>query len=314
VMRLFIAEGHDFSNAVLHKLRSKMEVDVGSCDQKEIKQILERYDVFWFRLGFTIGANEFSDKTKCRYIVSPVTGIDHIDEQACKQKGIQIICLRGESEFLKNIKATGEHTILLTLMLLRHGAQAYSSVKNGQWDRDLFRGNEISGKTVGIIGVGRLGSLTANLFSAFGAHVIGWDHRDDYPYHIAKRMASLQELAAQADIVSVHLSYTSQTHQLISSDFFKAMKPGSYFINTSRGGIVDEPALIQALQNKTLTGAAVDVIQGEHGSVQSNPLVMYASRENNLIITPHIGGNIFESFEKTENFIADKLLAAISKA
>lgn len=312
MMRLFIAEGHDFSSSVLQKLRTHMEVEVASCKQEDIKQILETYDVFWFRLGFRIGKNEISANTRCRYIVTPVTGIDHIDEQQCHERGVKIISLRGESEFLKNVRATAEHTILLTLMLIRQGAQAYESVKNNEWNRDDFRGHEIHNKTVGIVGVGRLGMLTANLYKAFGARVIGFDHRPDYPREVAEQILSLNELASQADIVSIHLSYTPQTHQIISASFFEAMKAGSYFINTSRGGIVDEQALLQALNDGKLKGAAIDVIKGEHGSFQSNPLVAYAKKFNNLVITPHIGGNTFESFEKTENFISDKIITVIN--
>lgn len=313
MIRLLIAEGQDFSNSVLQKLRSHMEVDVGTCKQQDIKKILEEYDVFWFRLGFGIGEQQLSAATRCKYIVTPVTGIDHIDEASCAKRGIQVISLKGESEFLKNVRATAEHTILLTLMLLRQGPQAYQSVKHKEWKRDDFRGHEIHNKTVGIVGVGRLGQLTANLYKAFGARLIGFDHRPDYPHEVAEQITSLAELASQADIVSIHLSYTPQTHQIISASFFQAMKAGSYFINTSRGGIVDEEALLHALTTGKLKGAAIDVIQGEHSSIQSNPLVAYATKFNNLIITPHIGGNTFESFEKTERFIADKLLLAIQE-
>ena len=312
MIRLFIAEGQDFSNSVLQKLRSHMEVEVGTCKQQDVKKILEEYDVFWFRLGFGIGEQQLSAATRCKYIVTPVTGIDHIDEASCARRGIQVISLKGESEFLKNVRATAEHTILLTLMLLRQGPQAFESVKNSEWNRDDFRGDEIHNKTVGIVGVGRLGMLTANLYKAFGARLIGFDHRPDYPHEVAEQITSLTELASQADIVSIHLSYTPQTHQIISSSFFQAMKAGSYFINTSRGGIVDEEALLHALTTGKLKGAAIDVIQGEHSSIQSNPLVAYATKFNNLIITPHIGGNTFESFEKTESFIAIKLINAIA--
>lgn len=311
-MRLFIAEAQDFDRSVLEKLQRYFDVvDVRRCTQREVKEILELNDVFWFRLGFRIGRDMLSKNTRCRYIVSPVTGIDHIDEGACADFGIRIISLRGETEFLAKVRATAEHTILLALLLMRPAIRAVESVRKGVWDRDLFRGHEIFQKKVGIIGTGRLGSIAGSYFRALGATVAGFDHRDDFPYHIFERKETLEDLAAYSDIVSVHLSYTRLTHHLVNHTFFTAMKPGSFFINTSRGGIVDERALLKALRSGKLAGAAVDVVQDEYGNLANNELIKYGKEGSNLLITPHIGGNTYESFEMTENFVAEKLIAAV---
>jgi len=307
-LRLFIAEDKDFSPVVLQKLQQHFKVTIRKCGVSEVEKILEEYDIFWFRLGFKINEHVLKPGIRCKYIVTPVTGIDHIDEAMCDALGIKIICLRGEEEFLRNVRATAEHTLLLTLLVMRQAFAAYTSVvKNKIWNRDLFRGIEIFEKTVGIVGVGRLGRITASLFEAFGARVIGFDHRKDFPAGV-ERVHSLTELAKRSDIVSIHLTYNSQTKHLINANFFLHMKPDSYFINTARGGIVNEQDLLNALRYNKIKGAAFDVISNEYEPLWKNSLVQYAEENTNLILTPHIGGNTFESFEKTENFLANKLM------
>lgn len=303
--KIRIAEENDFSPEVITFLKSFAEVDVKSCLPSELKLIFENYDVFWFRLGYKIDASLFSPKTKLKILATPVTGIDHIDEDSCKKIGIQIACLKGETDFLKTVRATAELTIAITLALMRNIGKAINHTLAGGWNRDLFRGHELYGKTVGIIGTGRLGIITAGMYKAFGCKVIGFDIKQDNPE--IDYVNSLNEIAEISDIISVHLSFNQSTKELIGNEFFKKVKPSAYFINTSRGGIVDEDALLEALHNKKLAGAALDVVQNEFKLSLKNPLFEYANSNNNLIITPHIGGNTFESFEKTEWFIARKI-------
>lgn len=305
-IRIRIAEDKDFNLKVLDYLKQYAEVDLASCKAEELPSIFDKYDVFWFRLGFIIDHSLIVNSKRVKIIATPVTGIDHIDEKACSEKGIQIACLRGENEFLKDIRATAEHTIALTFAIMRLLGPAMNDTKQGNWKRDQFRGNELYQKKVGIIGFGRLGKITASYFQTFGCEVNYYDIRDVDSKH-AKKVTSLKDIAS-CDIVSIHVNYTPQTYHLINTVFFQKCNPNMYFINTSRGGIVNEESLLEALSSHKIRGAALDVIQNEFGFNSQNELAKYAKTNNNLILTPHIGGNTFESFEKTEMFIAKKVL------
>lgn len=251
------------------------------------------------------------ESPRCRILAVPTTGLDHIDLEACRAKDVRVISLRGEVEFLKNVRATAELTLALTLALLRRIPAAASSVLTGLWDRDSFRGREIYERTVGIVGVGRLGAITAGYFRALGAKVIGYDPRSDFPHDAAERVTNLNQLLQQSDVVCVMVKYEPATHHLLAAPQFAEIKSGAVLVNTSRGGIVDETALQAALESGRLAGAALDVLQGEPNVTAAHPLVRYAQSHSNVLIVPHIGGNTFESFEKTEIFIAERVVQAM---
>lgn len=311
-VRIRIAEDKDFSPEVLKLLCSVAEVDVAPCTANDLPEIFNTYDVFWFRLGFQLNRSLLQNAARLKVIATPVTGIDHIDEATCTEKNIRIICLRGAYDFLKEVRATAEHTLALTLALLRHLPAASTHAANGNWQRDLFRGHELYKKKVGIIGYGRLGEITASYFHAFGCDVMYYDIAPKMS-DIAKALPHIQDIAT-CDIISVHVNYTPATHHLIGRDFFNACAPHSIFINTSRGGIVDETALLEALQTKRLRGAALDVIQDEFNFSAQHVLARYSRENNNLLLTPHIGGNTYESFEKTEHYLAQQLLIHLHAA
>jgi len=306
--KILIAEPDDFSPAVIHKLQQIAHVDAIKWNIENLKEALETYDVFWFRLKWKIDQTVLNGNSKCKILATPVTGIDHIDEALCEKLNVKIVCLRGEREFLKEVRATSELAIALAFSVMRGIPQAHGSVKSGIWDRDLFRGYELYKKKAGIIGMGRLGQIIADYFIAFGMDVFAYEVREHEKHPGVKYVSSLEELANQSDLVSLHVNYTEATHNLIDGNFFNAMKNTAYFINTSRGGIVNEMDLISALKSNNIAGAGIDVIQNELNFNANNPLVKYAQEQNNLIITPHIGGNTYESFQKTENFIADKVI------
>ena len=246
--------------------------------------------------------------------MTPVTGINHIDVDACKKLNIQIICLKGETTFLREIRATAEHTLLLTLALLRKLHGAVNSVRTDNWDREPFKGTEIYGKTVGIIGYGRLGKIVAEYFDCLGANVIVSELDQNITVPIRFKRLSTEELVASADVVSLHIDYTEENLGFISSELLELLKPSAVLINTSRGDLIDENALVRALANKAIAGAALDVVKDEY-ELDNSPALKYYNEQkpNNLLLTPHIGGNTFESFEKTEGFIFQKLISLLSK-
>lgn len=305
-----VAETLNFSSEAVKGLETLGNVTLKNIEKGELKEALATYDVFWFRLKFRIEEKDFPTNTKTRFILCPVTGLDHIDLVACEKRGIQVLALKGEYEFLKEVRATAEHTLGLTLSLLRKVPQAVNSVNNTIWNRDLFKGNEIYGKKVGILGVGRLGTITAGFFKAFGADVYGYDIKE-FDSAICNKLDSIEQLFSTVDILSVHVAYNNSTHHLVTTELLNKMKPTAMLINTARGGVIDSEALVALLQDKKIAGAAVDVIEDEY-NITDNTLIAYAKQNDNLIITPHIGGNTYESFTKTELFLLSKLKKALT--
>lgn len=308
-MKILIAEPKGFSAEALVILRSFAEVDLIEIQRDSLQKAFEEYDVFWFRLGFRVEAEDLPEKPRCRRIVCPVTGLDHLDLEACAAKGIRVLSLRGEVDFLKNVRATAELTLGLALALLRKIPEASAHVLAGGWERDKFRGQEFFGKTVGIVGMGRLGKITAQLFRAFGCQVLGYD---PVPFEEegVTPCEGLEILVRNADLVSLHLNYLPENQHLFDDALFSTFKKRSMLVNTARGGIVDSQALLRHLENGHLAGAALDVIEQEH-THKASPLLAYARSHSNLLITPHIGGNTTESFVKTEVFMAEKCRAEL---
>lgn len=309
--RLLIAEPDGFTPEALSRLRQRFAVELRPVDRAGLHAALRTHDAIWFRLAHRFDASLLEGPLTCRAIATPVTGIDHIDLDACARAGIRVVSLKGEVEFLKDVRATAELTLALTLALLRHLPAATAHARAGGWNRDLFRGDEIYQRTVGLVGVGRLGSIVARYFNALGARVVGFDPRPDFPPDV-ERVPSLPELLRVSDIVSLHVSLEPSTQGLFGAREFEQMKRGAVLINTSRGGVVNEPAMLTALEAGLLRGAALDVLTGEPAVDANHPVVQYALSHSNLILTPHIGGNTFDSFAKTELFLAGKLCEAFA--
>jgi D-3-phosphoglycerate dehydrogenase len=258
------------------------------------------------RLSHHISKEVIKLGVRLKVIATATTGLDHIDLDAAQMAGIKVISLKGEVEFLKTITATAEHTFGLMLSICRNIPAAFNDVLKGNWNRDNFRGVELKGKTLGIVGFGRLGKMVSVYGSAFGMRVIINDpYITDIPDNI--KQCGLDELLQKSDFVSIHVPLNSETFKMIGQPQFSLMKRSAYLINTSRGDVIDEDALIDALTNKIIAGAAIDVISGELLTGNDSRIIDYARANNNLIITPHIGGATIDSMQATEIYIADKI-------
>ena len=307
--RILVAESDRFTARAESILRDLGDVQLADLDRAGLLRNLGDTDVLWVRLRHRIDAEVMALAPRLKFIVSPTTGLNHIDLAAAAQRGVHVVSLRGETGFLREIRATAEHTLALALALLRHLPGACNHVKAGGWNRDLFWGRELAGKSVGIIGFGRLGQIVAEYFQAFGCRVLATD-----PLVASAAVTPnvsfvpLAELLATADLVTLHVNLSDTSQRFFGRDQFARMKTGSWFINTARGELVDEVALLAALESRQLAGAAVDVLADESSvGMQNHPLVQYSRTHDNLIITPHLGGCTFESVEKTEVFLAEKL-------
>ena len=314
MIRILNVEPLDYSDEARRILQSLGQLDERHLTRVELLACLADYDVLIVRLGFQVDREVMGSGPRLKAIVTATTGLDHIDVDYAEQRGIKVLSLHGETEFLRTIPATAEHTWALLLALARHIPQARASVMAGEWGRDAFRGHDLCSKRLGIVGLGRIGEKVARYGLAFEMAVAAYDpYRSDWVPGV-QRCLALPELLRQSDVLSLHVPLNPETERMIGREELALLPNGSWLVNTSRGEVLDEEALVGALQSGQLSGAALDVISGERDQrvYLHNPLLNYARRHDNLLITPHIGGATVESMAKTEVFMAHKLREFLS--
>jgi len=312
-MQILNVEAKDYSEKARKIIEGLGDLTEGQLDRKEIIEKLRDFDVLIVRLRHQIDKEIIDSGTNLRVIVTATTGLDHIDTTYASSKGISVLSLNGESAFLRSIHATPEHTWALLLALVRNIHAAFASVREGSWDRDTFRGRELSGKRLGIVGLGRIGSKVAQYGLCFGMDVAAYDPYIDEWVSEVRRIDTLEKLLARADILSLHVPLNPETTSLIDLPQFNLLPQGSILVNTARMELVNESALVKALNDGTLYGAAIDFLPLERFDAKrrSGQLLEHARTHENLIITPHLAGSTYESFEKTEIFMAQKLSSYI---
>lgn len=266
--------------------------------------ILKNTIGIFIKLKFYIDKKLLNKFMHLKFIASPTTGLNHIDIKFCEEKNIKIISLKNEIKFLRNITPTAELTWALILNTYRKLNFSIDSVEKKYWDRDNFIGNDLKDKTIGILGYGRLGKIIHSYAKAFKMNVL----INDIKYNIKKKkeFVEIETLFENSDIVTVHVNYSLKNNNFISEKYLSKMKKKSLFVNTSRGEIVNEKDLLTHLQVDSHY-VALDVLANEN-NLKKNLLLKNINKYKNLIITPHIGGNTYESVAKTENFIYEKIL------
>lgn len=244
---------------------------------------------------------------RCRVVGRLGVGLDNIDLPGCRARGISVIPATGA-----NAQSVAEYVIATALVLLRGAYGTSAEVAAGRWPREaLSGGREIAGKTLGLVGFGAIGQCCARLATGLGMAVQAFDALldDDDPAFAESgvRCAGLDELIRGSDVLSLHVPLAESTRGMIGPGRIAAMKPGAVLINTARGGIVDEPALAQALRSGRLAGAAVDVFGAE-----PLPASPHFQDCPNLILTPHVAGLSVEANQRVSSLIAQRVLAALA--
>ncbi|HVO83568.1 MAG TPA: NAD(P)-dependent oxidoreductase [Syntrophobacteria bacterium] len=291
---------------LLRGLGTLVETEVS---RAELLAALTKYDVLIVRLRHQIDREVLAAGERLKVIVTATTGLDHIDIEGAKARGVAVLSLHGEHDFLGSIRATAEHTWGLLLCLVRRLVPASLAARLGEWNRDAFRGHELSGKRLGIVGLGRIGRMIAGYGQAFGMDVGAYDPFVGEWRDGVWRAATLSKLLVRSDVLSLHVPLNAETHGMIGPPELGLLPPGAVLLNTSRGPLINEAALVDALESGHLAGAAVDVIADERDADQrmNSPLFAHARAHDNLLVTPHIGGVTYESMAKTEVFMARKL-------
>ena len=303
------AEPSEYSEEARRILQSLGELVEHPVSQGKLAQWVQGFDVLIVRLGLRVTRQVIEAADRLIAVVTATTGLDHVDVRAVEERGITVLSLRGEAEFLRTIPATAEHTWALLLALIRRVPWAFQDVQNGGWNRDLFRGEELRGKQLGILGLGRIGKQVARYGLAFGMKVGAYDpYRGEWLEGI-KCFETLEGLLSWSQILTVHVPLKEETRGLLSKERLRLLPRGVWIVNTSRGAIIDEAALVGLLEEGHVAGAAVDVLVDEQSSRYraENPLICYAQEHGNLLITPHLGGATMDSMRRTEVFMAKRL-------
>ncbi len=268
----------------------------------ELVRIIDAYDGLVVRSASQVGADVIGNAALLRVIGRAGTGVDNIDLPAATRRGILVMNTPGG-----NTVSAAEHTVSMMLSLARNIPQAHASLKAGKWDRKKFTGTEVMEKTIGIIGLGKIGREVAQRSRGLGMKVIGYDPvlSADVAARLSIELVSLEELYRRSDIITVHTPLTPDTRGMLNDRTFQLCKKGVRVINCARGGIVDEGALLRALESGQVGGAALDVFEQEppHGS----PLLAH----ERVVVTPHLGASTEEAQEKVAVQIAHQIADAL---
>ncbi|HNW97112.1 MAG TPA: NAD(P)-dependent oxidoreductase [Bacteroidales bacterium] len=301
-------------------LIKKLENAGFTCDdaiklsRAEIEKIIHYYHGIIIRSRITIDKSFISIAKNLEFIGRVGSGMETIDVAFAEKKKIK--CFNSPEG---NRDAVGEHALGMLLSLMNNMNRADKQVRSGKWNREENRGEEINGKTIGIIGYGNMGSAFARRLSGFGANVIAYDkYKNDFSDKFVKEV-NLSEIFKKADIVSLHVPLTDETHYMVDEKFIKKFKNNFWLINTSRGPVVKTNDMVKYLKTGKINGAALDVIEYEETSfeiLKKSKLpeaYKFLIKADNVILTPHIAGWTKESKIKLAEVLADKIIKGIKK-
>ncbi len=256
-------------------------------DTAGLRAALAEADGIVIRSGTQLTAEVLRDQTRLKVIVRAGVGVDNIDVPSATRQGIIVMNTPGG-----NTVSTAEHTMALMLALSRNVAKANDSLKDGKWDRNKFTGSQLGGKTLGVVGLGRVGLAVAKRAQGFDMQVVGFDPflSPERALEFGINSLPLEDLWDKCDYITVHTPLSDETRNIIGAEAFAKMKPGVRVINCARGGLIDEAALLEALNAGKVAGAAIDVFDPEPPAAD-HPLIKHP----NVLVTPHLGASTEEA-------------------
>lgn len=281
--------------------RAGFEVDVKTgLSSEELKSIIGQYDALIIRSATKVTAEIIEAADKLKVIGRAGTGVDNVDKVSATKKGIVVMNTPGG-----NTVTTAEHTIAMLFSLARRIPQANASMKEGKWEKKKFMGVELYNKTIGIIGLGRIGSEVAKRVQCMGMNVLAYDPflSDERAEELGIVKTDLDRIFAESDFITIHTPLTSETKYLINKNTIAKMKDGVYIINCARGGIINEKDLYEAIKSGKVAGAALDVFEKEPPD-EGYELIA----DERVICTPHIGASTLEAQENVAVAIAEQVV------
>jgi D-3-phosphoglycerate dehydrogenase len=287
----------------VENLKGKHDVDVKELGRDELLEAIGEYEALIVRSRTKVPKEVIDRGAKLKVVAMAGIGVDHIDVAHATTKNIAVVNAPAGSTY-----SVAELAIGLIIALSRLVSKADSSMKAGLWEKKKLKGAELHGKTLGLIGIGRIGREVAERAKCFGMKLLAYDPYvpSDQMTEIGVQPAELEELLANSDYVSVHAAFTPETKGLVNLERMKKMKSAAYIVNTARGGIIDEKDLYDALKENVIAGAALDVFAEE--PLKDSPL----ARLDNIILTPHIGANTREAQKKAGVTVAEDVLRVLA--
>jgi len=286
--------------------RAGLEVDVKvGMKPEELEAIIGGYDAVAVRSATKISARVLESAGRLKVVGRAGVGVDNVDLEAATRRGVVVMNTPGGSSV-----TVAELTLAMVLALSRHIAQATASVKAGKWEKKRFQGHELAGKTLGVVGIGNIGSVVVDRARAMKMQVVAYDPfiSPEGAVQLGVELVSLEDLWRRADVISLHVPLTDKTRNLVNAESLAKMKKGALLVNCARGGLVDEKALAASLAAGHLGGAALDVFEKEP-TPPDNPLL----RLDNFICTPHLGASTEEAQAAVAVAIAEQLAAYLTQ-
>lgn len=304
---LFVDTVHPILEERLTKNNFYCEHDYLS-SKEIIEEKIDEYYGLVIRSRFPVDKQLLDKATTLKFIARSGAGLENINVAYAEQKGIKVF-----NSPEGNMDAVGEHTIGMLLMLFNRLKKGDSEVRRGVWDREVNRGLELSGKTIGIVGYGNMGSALAKKLQGFNCNVIAHDkYKKNFSSNMVKEV-DLTTLFKETDVLSLHLPLSEETYHYVNRGFLNQFEKPIYIINTARGDNLCLADLVEALKNKKVLGACLDVLEYETKSfedISSKELpesFRYLSKAKNVVLSPHVAGWTLESYKKLSSFLADKI-------
>ena len=277
-------------------------VNLAGKSREELDAALTTAEALIVRSETKVTAEMIAKAPNLKVVARAGIGVDTIDVAAATKRGIAVMNAPGA-----NTVSAAEHAIALLLSLLRHIPEAAETMKQGGWDRKRFEGSELRGKTLGVVGLGRIGGYVAQVAHAFGMTIIAYDPfvAPQRAVELQARLLPIEQLLQEADIITLHVAHTDETRHLLNAQRIKLMKPTAFLVNTARGELVDEQALVLAVKEKRIAGAAVDVF-AEEPLPKDSPL----RGLERVLLTPHLAASTSEAQKR----VAIEICTAVREA
>ncbi len=289
------------SEVGVKKLETEAEVDViTNLSPEELIEKIKDYDALAIRSGTKVTADVIAAADKLKVIGRAGVGVDNIDIDAATKRGIIVVNTPGG-----NTISAAEHTIAMMLSMARNIPQANNTLKNGEWNRKKYTGVEVYNKTLGVVGLGRIGVEISTRMRSFGMRILAYDPfiTEEKAAELGVKLTNLDEIFRESDFITVHTPLTEETRNLIDEEEIGIMKPGVRIINCARGGIINEATLAKAVAEGRVAGAAIDVFTKEPPT--GNPLL----EQEGIVVTPHLGASTAEAQVNVAVAVAEQILA-----